>query len=97
VARIAYSRNAIRNLERVLAYAADTAPGSELAAARAIRSAVTALAEHPYLGRPVGQGLRRVVISYGKTGYVALYRFVAAQDVIRVLAVRHQRELDYAE
>ena len=41
--------------------------------------------------------LRELVISYGKTGYVALYRFLPAQDLIRILAIRHQRELDYPE
>jgi plasmid stabilization system protein ParE len=97
VARVIYSHNAIRNLERVLAYTAEAAPGNEMAAARAIRSAVNALAEHPHLGRPVRHGLRQLLISYGKTGYIALYRFVAARDVVRVLAIRHQRELDYAE
>jgi hypothetical protein len=30
-----------------------------------------------------------------KTGYVALYRFVPERDLVRVLAIRHQRELDY--
>jgi hypothetical protein len=35
------------------------------------------------------------VISFGKTGYVALYRFLPQRGEIRVLAFRHQRELDY--
>jgi plasmid stabilization system protein ParE len=37
------------------------------------------------------------VISYGKSGYFALYRFLPAQNQIRILAIRHQRELDYPE
>jgi len=97
VARVTYSRNAVRNLERVLAFATLSAPGSEDSAARAIRSAITALAEHPYLGRPIGHGLRLLVISYGKTGYIALYRFIRTREVVRVLGIRHQRELDFAE
>ncbi len=66
-----------------------------MAAARAIRSAVEALARHPLIGRPVGGQLRELVISFGRTGYVALYRFVPARDEVRILALRHQRELDY--
>jgi toxin ParE1/3/4 len=37
------------------------------------------------------------VISFGKSGYVALYRFVPHLDAVRVLAIRHQRELDYPD
>ena len=39
--------------------------------------------------------LRELVISYGRTGYVALYRFVVSRDEVRILALRHQRELGY--
>jgi len=35
------------------------------------------------------------VISFGVTGYVALYRFVVQDDQVRVLALRHQREIGY--
>jgi len=56
---------------------------------------VTVLAEHPLSGRRVQGEVRELVISYGKTGYVALYRFLPAHNLVRVLAIRHQRELDY--
>ena len=36
-----------------------------------------------------------VVISYGQTGYIAMYRFVVRLDEVRILALRHQRELGY--
>jgi plasmid stabilization system protein ParE len=48
-------------------------------------------------GRVVAGELRELVISYDKRGYVALYRFLPAQDQIRILAIRRQRELDYPE
>ena len=67
-------------------------------AGRAIRSifeAVDILERHPQIGRPVEHGLRELVISYGKTGYLALYRFDPKADEVRILAIRHQRELDY--
>ncbi|HUL68409.1 MAG TPA: type II toxin-antitoxin system RelE/ParE family toxin [Burkholderiaceae bacterium] len=47
---------------------------------------------HPLLGRPVEQGLREMLISRGRSGYVALYRYDPATDVVLVLRVRHQRE-----
>jgi len=39
--------------------------------------------------------LRELVISFGETGYIALYRFVVQKDEVRVLALRHQREIGY--
>jgi plasmid stabilization system protein ParE len=35
------------------------------------------------------------VISYGKSGYVALYRYRPQRQRVEVLAIKHQRELDY--
>jgi plasmid stabilization system protein ParE len=48
------------------------------------------------LGRPLHGDIRELVISYGRTGYVALYRFVVGRDEVRILAMRHQRELGFA-
>ena len=47
------------------------------------------------IGRTTDGPLRELVISFGKTGYLALYRFRPERNEVRVLAVRHQRELDY--
>ncbi|MDY0073287.1 MAG: type II toxin-antitoxin system RelE/ParE family toxin [Thauera sp.] len=45
-----------------------------------------ALSDNPYL--------RELLISFGKSGYVALFE-IEADAVVTVLAVRHQRESDY--
>jgi plasmid stabilization system protein ParE len=95
VAQVAYTGNALANLERAFEFLARDDPRAAAGAAAAIRDAIDALSRHPLIGRPLEQGLRELVISYGKTGYVALYRFLPRRDEIRVLAVRHQRELDY--
>ena len=39
--------------------------------------------------------MRELVISQGATGFIALYRFDAAFDLIRVLRIRRQREAGY--
>jgi plasmid stabilization system protein ParE len=39
--------------------------------------------------------LRELVISRGRTGYLALYEYDEPSDLVIVLAVRHQREQDY--
>ena len=40
-------------------------------------------------------GLRELVISRGRTGYVALYSLEEGQDAALILAIRHQREAGY--
>lgn len=95
MAQVTYTGNALANLERAFEFLAQNDPAAAGDAAAAIREAVEALSRHPLIGRPIDEGLRELVISFGKTGYVALYRFVPQRDEIRVLAIRHQRELDY--
>jgi hypothetical protein len=36
------------------------------------------------------------MISYGKSGYVALYSYERRQDVVLVLALRHQRDVGFS-
>jgi len=95
VARIVYSRAALAHLERSCQFLAAEAPAAALAAVQAIESAVSMLAHHPLVGRLVTGQVRELVISYGRTGYVALYRFLPVRQEVRILAIRHQRELDY--
>lgn len=95
MAQVVYTRNALANLERAFAYLAEHDPAVAVDAAVAIREAVEILSGHPLIGRRVAGEIRELVISYGKTGYIALYRCLPGQHLIRILAVRHQRELDY--
>ena len=60
-----------------------------------ILNALNFLEQHPHIGRRVQNQLRELIISRGKTGYVALYEYDEAADVVLVLAIRHQREAGY--
>ena len=64
----------------------------------AIRDAFRPLTLTPNMGRPVedSEDLRELVIDFGASGYLALYRFEPALDMVTVLAVKHHREDDYA-
>jgi plasmid stabilization system protein ParE len=95
VAKVVYSENALANLERAFDFLAEHDPQAAVGAASAICEAVDTLSNHPLIGRTVAGELRELVISYGKTGYIALYRFLPMRDQVRILAIRHQRELDY--
>jgi plasmid stabilization system protein ParE len=63
----------------------------------AIREAFMPLKQSHMIGRPVEDygDLRELVIDFGATGYLALYRFESSLDVVTILAVKHQREDDY--
>ena len=95
MAQVVYSANALDNLERAFAFLFEHDPSAARDAAAAIREAVEMLARHPLIGRALEGELRELVVSFGRTGYVALYRFLPATDQIRILAIRHQRELDF--
>lgn len=95
MAEIVYSARGLENLAHTFDLLLAEIPPATLAAAVAIQSAVENLAAHPLTGRRIEGDLRELVISFGATGYIALYRFVVQQDQVRVLALRHQREIGY--
>ena len=63
----------------------------------AIREAFLPLQHAPMIGRPVEDhgDLRELVIDFGTSGYLALYRFEPRLDAVTILAIKHQREDDY--
>ena len=95
MASVVYSARSLAHLERAFQFLREENPPAALDAVAAIQTAVDALAMHPLLGRRVRVDVRELVISYGRTGYLALYRFVVARDEVRILAIRHQRELGF--
>jgi plasmid stabilization system protein ParE len=93
VAQVVYSARAAEQVERALAKLMEANPAAAIAAA--IRSAIENLALHPLVGRRIEGDVRELVISYGATGYIALYRFAIRQEQVQILALRHQREIGY--
>ncbi len=95
MAQVVYSARALVHIERAFKLLRDKNPAAARDAVTAIQSAVDNLAAHPLIGRRIEGEVRELVISYGQTGYVALYRFVVPQNEVRVLAIRHQQELGF--
>lgn len=60
-----------------------------------ILDALNVLTHQPGIGRPVGSGLRELIISRRRNGYLALYEIDEPANTIRVLRIRHQREAGY--
>ncbi len=92
---VVYSARSLEHLERAFLHLRDKHPDAATDAVTAICSAVDNLAAHPLVGRRISGEVRELVISYGRTGYIALYRFVVARQEVRILAIRHQRELGF--
>jgi plasmid stabilization system protein ParE len=96
VAEVVYSRHAFADLERLADFLIRDAPQAAVTAIDVIRDGIDILERHPFVGRPCEEGLRELLISYGKSGYVALYSYEQSQDAVLVLAIRHQREAGYS-
>jgi addiction module RelE/StbE family toxin len=95
MAQISYAGQALADLERISEFLAEESLEVALAALDLIDEAISILARHPLIGRPAESNLRELVISQGRTGYIALYCYEQQQDAVLVLAVRHQREAGF--
>ena len=67
------------------------------ARATSVENALELLADHPLLGREAEEGRRELILSRGRHGYIAKYRWLPAEDGVLILAVRHQREAGCTE
>ncbi len=97
MAQVIYSPAAWADLERLPEFLLEDDPAAALATSDLVTGAIAVLAHHPLIGRPCAGDLRELVISRGKSGYLALYSYYEASDCAVVLAIRHQREAGYAE
>lgn len=91
-----YAPQALVDLERITDFLLETEPAAALETVELIAEAVQVLGNHPLVGRPVEHDMRELIISRGRTGYIALYSHEEQHDTVLVLAVRHQREVGYA-
>lgn len=97
MAALAWDRGALADLERLADFLADEDSGPAEATFELIEEAVGLLASHPLIGRRVSGELRELVISRGRTGYLALYQYYPAFDRVMVRAIRHQREAGFED
>ena len=93
--RWVFAAAAAEDLERLVEFLLERFPEDAIQTVDLITDALNILEQHPRIGRPVEAALRELVISRGRTGYLALYEYDEPSDLVIVLAVRHQREQDY--
>lgn len=94
--RLIWSPSGLHDVQRLYRFLAERNTDAAKRAVKAIRAGVKVLALQPGIGRPVEDmepEFREWLIDFGDSGYVALYRYDGQTAVI--LAVRHQREVDY--
>ncbi|HSW84968.1 MAG TPA: type II toxin-antitoxin system RelE/ParE family toxin [Usitatibacter sp.] len=96
MSRITYAPGAIEDLDRLADFIRDDPPLAQLTE-RLITDALSILEKHPLIGYEVESGWRQLVISRGKSGYLALYEYDPVSNRVIVHAIRHQRESGFDE
>ncbi len=90
--RLVFSPSALQDIERLAEFLMQSDPATASATADVLTGGLNILKEHPLIGRPAELGYRELLISRGRTGYVALYKYEVALNAAIILAIRHQRE-----
>ena len=95
--QVIITEGAAQGLERCREYLAEKNPRAAKRAGQAIEKQLLLLERYPDIGRPLDDlsELRELVIGFGDSGYVILYRNDLEADVVYVLAFRHQKEAGY--
>jgi plasmid stabilization system protein ParE len=97
LAQIIYSDEAFADFERIIEFLLEASSAGASGIVANIQSAISILADHPLIGRKRDSFRRELIISYGRSGYVAMYRYDEAYDVVRILRIRHQHEVGFVD
>lgn len=95
--RVRYTREARDDLLRLYRFLLDEDIDAARRAYEAIVKATEVLQDFPFTCRkadPANPFLRELLISFGASGYVALFE-IEENETVTILALRHQREKDY--
>ncbi|MGV1859154.1 type II toxin-antitoxin system RelE/ParE family toxin [Agrobacterium rhizogenes] len=90
------TQRALRDLERMRPFLQPKNAASAKKASTKIIQTIQMLSNQPDMGRPVEdlhQGLRELIVKFGRDGYVVLYRYIG--DEVLIAAIRHGREDGY--
>ena len=95
--RVIITEGASKGLEHCRRFLAEKNPQASRRAGQTIERHFALLETNPAIGRPLEElpEFRELVIGFGDSGYVALYRHEPNTDVVYILAFRHQKEAGY--
>lgn len=94
--RLVLAPRALADIERLADFLIESDPYSTTETGALLLDGLSILRKHPLVGRKVEEGCRELVISRGRTGYLALYDYDVTRDTAIVLAIRHQCEQGHA-
>ena len=95
--QVRYTKGAKDDLLRLYEFLVENDLEAARRALNAIRKSIDLLQDFPFTCRkasPDNPFLREMVIGFGDGGYVALFE-IESENIVTILAVRHQREEDY--
>jgi plasmid stabilization system protein ParE len=97
--QVRYSLAAAQKIRELCDYYATIDPELRRRAMSAIVTSLNALVQRPRTGRPflLDIAYRERVIRFGSSHFVALYRIDEENDCILIAAIRHEREMGYAD
>ncbi|MEJ0019072.1 MAG: type II toxin-antitoxin system RelE/ParE family toxin [Acetobacteraceae bacterium] len=95
--RVVVTEGAALGLARCRGFLAERNPQAARRAGQVIARHLAMIQTSANIGRPLPDqpDLRELVIPFGDSGYVALYRHQPAADAVYLLAFRHQKEAGY--
>ena len=94
MASLRFSPAALADLERLASFLHESDPVAAAETVPLILNGLKVLASHPLIGRPIDANRRELLIFRGRSGYIAQYSFLPANDEVVFLAIRHQREVE---
>lgn len=96
--QIKYTDRAIQDLERFAEFYQRVAPHKTEEVLKAVWNGIDTLKNQPFVGTETPcielPDLRKLTITYGKKGYVALYQYDKKADLVLIETVRHMLELE---
>jgi len=97
VPRVIVTEGAVAGLDRCRRFLSARNADAARRAAETIAKHFLLLESTPDIGRPFDDDptLRELLIAFGASGYVALYRYVPGANTVFILAFRHLKEAGY--
>ena len=95
--RLIITEQAVEGMERCRRFLQEKNPEAARTAVMAIQQTLARLENHPFMGKPLDDypALREVIIPYGDSGYVGMYRYDEPCKTVFMLSFRHQKEAGY--
>lgn len=93
--QVIFTETALKDLQRLSEFLHTNNPQAAKQAGIAIVKAVKILSTYPQAGKPDNDDseYRELIIDFGSSGYIAKYHY--KNDLVKVLKIKHQKEVGY--